>query len=129
MAAVAAGEPVQLYAPLGIGRHVDHLLVFEAGSLLLARGFSVLFYEDFPYARHQQEYERRLAELPGWEPQLQRFGERALRASIDAFGYYRSQHAGVFPGESYEDAMRAWAVQVSRRKGGAERFWAPPPHR
>jgi LmbE family N-acetylglucosaminyl deacetylase len=35
---------VRLYAPLAIGNHVDHLLVFQAGLLLGLRGFDVWFY-------------------------------------------------------------------------------------
>lgn len=37
-------------APLGIGDHVDHQLVAEAGRRLMNDGAAVAFYEDRPYA-------------------------------------------------------------------------------
>lgn len=42
----------EIYAPLGIGTHIDHRLVFEAASGL--SGLSVTYYEERPYvfARH-----------------------------------------------------------------------------
>ena len=42
----------EIYAPLGIGTHIDHRLVFEAASGLLRR--SITYYEERPYtfARH-----------------------------------------------------------------------------
>lgn len=54
-------EPQMVYFPLGVGDHVDHQLVREAGLALLAEGRRwvmpgpsflgrLSFYEDFPYA-------------------------------------------------------------------------------
>lgn len=37
-------------APLGLGRHIDHLVVREAAMLLAQSGSKVVFYEDLPYA-------------------------------------------------------------------------------
>ncbi len=39
-----------MYAPLAIGRHVDHQVVHEAANLLQGVGHPVFYYEDFPYA-------------------------------------------------------------------------------
>ena len=41
------------YAPLGIGRHVDHQLVCSATDRLVQQGAKVCFYEDFPYVLRQ----------------------------------------------------------------------------
>lgn len=40
----------RIYAPLAIGWHVDHQIVFQAGVALGANGWDVWFYEDLPYA-------------------------------------------------------------------------------
>jgi LmbE family N-acetylglucosaminyl deacetylase len=51
-----AGDAV--YFPLGIGGHVDHLLVREAFTILrasvLSRSVEVEFYEDLPYATYHK---------------------------------------------------------------------------
>lgn len=47
-----------VYFPLGVGGHVDHLLLREAftilGARLLDRGIEVEFYEDLPYASNDE---------------------------------------------------------------------------
>jgi hypothetical protein len=54
-----------VYLPLGVGGHVDHLLVHEAGSqvVLEAPGREILFYEDRPYAFLPGSVWIRLAQL------------------------------------------------------------------
>lgn len=42
-------------APLGLGRHIDHLVVREAAALLARSGRKVVFYEDLPYAAELRE--------------------------------------------------------------------------
>jgi LmbE family N-acetylglucosaminyl deacetylase len=59
-------ESNRVFVPLGIGSHVDHQLVFEAGRCLAAQGVEVYAYEDCPYAIHTSEGRRtRLAALDG----------------------------------------------------------------
>ena len=41
------------YAPLGVGRHVDHQLVCSAADRLTQMGAKVNLYEDFPYVLRQ----------------------------------------------------------------------------
>jgi len=43
-------DDVSIYAPLALGNHIDHRIVFEAACALIAFGYSVTFYEDLPYA-------------------------------------------------------------------------------
>ncbi len=43
-------EETRLYAPLAVGRHVDHQIAFAAGVMLAQEGWEVWFYEDLPYA-------------------------------------------------------------------------------
>lgn len=52
---LAALEPMRqeeglLFAPLGLGGHVDHVLVHKATCTLARDGWATAFYEDLPYA-------------------------------------------------------------------------------
>lgn len=51
------------YAPLGIGRHVDHQIVTSAADRLVRRGAKVQFYEDFPSVLRDGALEERIDEL------------------------------------------------------------------
>jgi len=42
------------YAPLGVGRHVDHQIVCSVANCLIQLGARVNFYEDFPYVVYQR---------------------------------------------------------------------------
>lgn len=41
---------IVIYSPLALGNHIDHLIVFEAACTLASKGYTVIFYEDLPYA-------------------------------------------------------------------------------
>jgi len=51
------------YAPLGVGRHVDHQIISSAIDRLIQRGANVKLYEDFPYALKEGALEERLNEF------------------------------------------------------------------
>jgi len=53
------------YAPLGVGRHVDHQIVCSAADRLIQHGANVKLYEDFPYVVEGGALEERLKELGG----------------------------------------------------------------
>lgn len=88
----------KLYFPLGIGHHVDHIIMFEVGLMLLARGYNVQFFEDFPYTIQKDNYEVRRWELPGFEPVVTALSLNEMEAKIEAFLYYRSQVPMLFKG-------------------------------
>jgi len=81
------------YAPLGIGNHVDHQIVYAACE---AAGLGVAFYEDFPYMLKSGALERRIRAL----------GQRFVSSTIDidatltrkigAIGAYASQLGSLF---------------------------------
>jgi LmbE family N-acetylglucosaminyl deacetylase len=71
-------EGNRVFVPLGIGSHVDHQLVFEAGRFLATQGVEVYAYEDCPNAIHTPKGRcTRLAALDGkvGEPVLVPIGE------------------------------------------------------
>ncbi|QXH33890.1 PIG-L deacetylase family protein [Pseudomonas muyukensis] len=43
-------RPARVYAPLGVGGHIDHLLTRRAAQRVFAAICPLLFYEDLPYA-------------------------------------------------------------------------------
>jgi LmbE family N-acetylglucosaminyl deacetylase len=79
------------YAPLGIGRHVDHQIVCSAIDRLIQRGANVKLYEDFPYVLTDNALEERLNEFGGTlEPALVEMSEM-LHLRQEASGMYTSQ--------------------------------------
>jgi len=79
------------YAPLGIGRHVDHQIVASAADRLIQRGANVKFYEDFPYVLQQGALEARISELGGaLEPAYVEMSEM-LPIRLEASDFYTSQ--------------------------------------
>jgi LmbE family N-acetylglucosaminyl deacetylase len=79
------------YAPLGIGRHVDHQIVCSAADRLVQRGAKVYFYEDFPYVLQDGALQRRIEELgANYEPNLVEMSE-FLPAKQEASKMYTSQ--------------------------------------
>src|SRR5579864_3493494 len=77
---------VRFYAPLGVGHHVDHVLAFQAGRELQARGAQVTFYQDFFYTDwncpHLAGLRRRARAAP--------FSDADFARQLRAFRCYRS---------------------------------------
>ena len=59
----APDERIRIYAPLGVGRHVDHQTVFRAAVELARAGWDVWYYEDIPYAMRPDALDSRLADI------------------------------------------------------------------
>lgn len=79
------------YAPLGVGRHVDHQIVSSAVDRLIQRGANVKLYEDFPYVLTLGALEERLNEFGGTlEPALVEMSEM-LHLRQEASEMYASQ--------------------------------------
>jgi LmbE family N-acetylglucosaminyl deacetylase len=115
------------YAPLGIGRHVDHQLVCSAADRLVQRGARVYFYEDFPYVLKGGAREARLQELGGaFELALVEMSEM-LPLRIEASGIYASQVAANFGDKiSMQKAMQNYAHSIRPIETvHLERFWTP----
>ncbi|MBA2287883.1 MAG: PIG-L family deacetylase [Ktedonobacteraceae bacterium] len=84
------------YAPLGIGRHVDHQIVCSAADRLIQRGVNVKLYEDFPYVLNADALEARLAEFGSrLEPALVEVSEM-LPQRQEAAAMYTSQVPVLF---------------------------------
>ena len=139
-------EPQMVYAPLGVGNHVDHQLCREAvlglldearGWVMPAPGFvgRVSFYEDFPYAWWSDFHapadlvEGGLALPPGvaLEARYTDITEQLDRKAA-GIALYESQLPRLFESEQgMLDALAGYHARLAGEggiRGFAERYWA-----
>ncbi|NJR12612.1 hypothetical protein HC776_01635 [bacterium] len=85
---------VTLYAPLGVGHHVDHQIVRD-WAFKLHRTYptlTLMLYEDFPYIRQPQHIAPTLTALPvGVTAQVQPLDESAIQLKMQAIAAYATQ--------------------------------------
>jgi hypothetical protein len=123
----------RFYAPLGVGKHVDHQIVHLAGQELAARGWDIWFYEDIPYALKPMALDTRLAEVRATarlEPVARIPAQATWDRKIDAILRYPSQLETVFlqyvgVGTTRQEIDAALSSYAARAGDGtmAERFW------
>jgi len=113
-----------LYAPLGVGHHVDHQIVHRASRLLSEQGYRVLYYEDCPYAGDRQAVEQALArcDAAAWQMHVAQLDDANLENKCQAIAAYQSQ-ISTFWQDDYE--MRRFVRDQSRDAQGhfVERYW------
>jgi LmbE family N-acetylglucosaminyl deacetylase len=121
-------DEATVYAPLGVGSHVDHQIVHRVGQRLLARGYRVAFYEDYPYAENAGAWESatQIIEVDGWYLDRIALDAQDLSAKVAALGYYRTQMPVLFGGPAAMPS-RVWTFAATRSPGVglAERIWWP----
>ena len=127
-----AAEPsVRVYAPLAVGFHVDHQLVYRSGLDLASAGWDVWFYEDLPYALIEGARDRRIDAIAGEvQPGPLVDVESAWDEKISAIMAYPSQletiftdYVGIAANRGAIDvAMSAYAHDAGETVR-AERFW------
>jgi len=123
-----ATDPV-IYAPLGVGQHVDHQIVHSAARQLVGRGCRVAFYEDYPYAGEPGASEAALAAAGAedWRLEVIPLDAADVTAQVKAVDYYRSQLGTLFRGgEAMPNQVWGFAASRSPETGLAERIWWPP---
>src|SRR5215212_6494588 len=119
-------DAVRIYAPLGVGKHVDHQIVHLAAQELAARGWDVWFYEDIPYALRPMALDARLAELGATtrlEPASRVPTKSTWEQKIDAILRYPSQLETVFleyvgVGTTREEISGALSAYAARAGDG-----------
>jgi LmbE family N-acetylglucosaminyl deacetylase len=115
-----------IYAPLGIGNHVDHQLVCSAADRLAQRRLNVKFYEDFPYVAQQGGPERRQRTLGiPMEPELAEISGQ-VPTKEEAILQYASQVPQLFgTEEKMRQMLRQYAGSLRRTYPGVmlERYW------
>ncbi len=116
-----------VYAPLGIGHHVDHQLCCSAADRLAQRKLNVKFYEDFPYvAQSANGLELRKQELGlQMEPELVETSGVSARKE-EAILQYASQIPHLFGnGERLHQQLINYSTSLRRTYPGIqiERYW------
>jgi LmbE family N-acetylglucosaminyl deacetylase len=121
----------QIYAPLGVGRHIDH----PATRLAAEQVFHDLaYYEDYPYTMRPGALEEVLPldARAGWAAETVQLTQTALAAKIEAVAAYQSQISSFFTGT--DDLAEKLAQEGQRvlaglpknsasAPAGAERVW------
>ncbi|ETS31412.1 hypothetical protein BB987_13880 [Photorhabdus temperata] len=122
-------QPDYIYAPLGIGRHVDHIIINNlVHNITGSRKLKILLYEDFPYV---------LGEYPIINPDSvensllrnNKFDKRAILLDIDLkekmqnILFYESQLEPLFGNKSnLLVSLRKYHQSINKIKI-QERFW------
>jgi LmbE family N-acetylglucosaminyl deacetylase len=117
-----------LYAPLAIGRHVDHQVARRSAARLQEHGFDVWCYEDYPYiARDPAGLAAALDDPALWRARLVPLSRADLQRKITAVLAYPSQLGVLFPGAGTIDRRVSEALERQAAQTGngrpAERLW------
>ena len=116
-----------VFAPLGLGYHRDHLLVFEALEAvkhLASAGCQVYYYEDYPYVV-RADLQSRLAQLD-WEAESHSVDiSETLQDRIDLIKMHASQMNSLFGGpEGVAEQVTDYATRLGTQGRPRERFWS-----
>ncbi len=117
----AAYPGAKVIAPLGIGGHRDHCMIFQAALSTLDHA-TLLFFEDFPYAAYLPDEVTAQAQSYHLVP-LEIDITPCLEQRIHAAGLYQSQHAMLFfPPSSFGEMIREYA-RTETPSRFVERYW------
>lgn len=85
---------VTLYAPLGVGNHVDHQIVRDWAFKLYQTypGLTLMLYEEFPYIRAHEDIAPTIRSIPFLlKPISYPLDEATIQLKIEAIAAYRTQ--------------------------------------
>jgi LmbE family N-acetylglucosaminyl deacetylase len=115
-----------IYAPLGVGHHVDHQIVCSAADRLVQQQANVKFFEDFPYVASQGALADRQRELSlKMEPEMNEVSSH-IPARVAAIALYRSQVPQLFGSEEkMRQMVESYTGTIRTTYPGIkiERFW------
>jgi hypothetical protein len=103
-------------APLGIGDHVDHQLVAEAGRRLMDAGTAVAFYEDRPYAVLLEESELAAA--------AKKIDPRLVRRPVSG-PMQRNKHERIWYPSQFDEFFLT-AIDLDETGARREHVWVLP---
>ncbi|RME11008.1 MAG: PIG-L family deacetylase [Ardenticatenia bacterium] len=116
-------EADDIYAPLGLGNHVDHQLVAHAARRL-STAARLVWYEELPYAEWDDPTAHTATRTK--HPHLVAIDETAMMRKLDAMGYYRTQIPVLYRNEiAMHRRVRAYAARLAAGLSApyAERYW------
>ncbi len=116
--AVASFAPALVLAPLGCGRHVDHVRTIDAVLALQRSEAALAFYRDTPYIIRDPnaQPDARIARIASHAVRC-RLDPAELAAKQDAVSCYRSQLGFQF---GSADAAREALTTLARREAGGD---------
>lgn len=123
-------RPSEVYVPLGIGHHIDHILVREALERSIWRSGSdnstdVIYYEDVPYVCSPDSRDFLATLSKSFLPQLQRASDRAWTTKLEAIAAYKSQVITMWDSPmAMRKQISDYALSLDRGQF-IERFWKP----
>jgi LmbE family N-acetylglucosaminyl deacetylase len=101
-----------LYAPLGVGKHVDHLIAYSAAKSS-GRFQEKRYYEDFPYvANNPDALAARLKEIDTELTAVVMDIRECFQTKIDAVGQYNSQISFLF--KNHDTALKTLIKQAQQ---------------
>ncbi len=116
-----------IYAPLGVGHHVDHQLVASAAARLVNQKANIKFYEDIPYATKPNTLQARQTELKiNMEPEMNEVSFQ-MDNKLNAVALYASQISPLFTTEANmrrEISTYSKTIKPANSHIAIERFWA-----
>jgi len=119
-----------LFAPLGVGRHIDHMLIRAAVESAFTESERIVFYEDFPYVQKPGALDVALArfKLPCVHQSVVMLTEEDVQAKERAVRFYVSQSKEVAREIGISiDEIREYAALVGETEAApfGERYWSP----
>lgn len=101
---VGVTSKTKVYAPLGVGHHVDHVLTYQAVKAVFPH---TIWWEDSPYNLDAVATYRRQAELGGIQPTITHYltSQQAQR-KLQALSAYTSQLDGLYTAGLNELTLR-----------------------
>jgi LmbE family N-acetylglucosaminyl deacetylase len=115
------GDVSLIYAPLGVGRHIDHQLVRDWALKLQASGYELRFYQDYPYLRKREDIDAALSHFGEMQAYETILSEAAMQAKIASMAAYASQITTFWENETEIDAEVR--ESFSHPQGYAEISW------
>lgn len=125
-----------LYAPLGVGHHVDHQIVRDWGLQLRKDNpwLALKFYEEYPYSEKDGAVDRAMQFFTSptpplnLQPETVTLSEDDVQAKLKAITYYETQFDSFWNSkEAMEMSIRKALIASGNGQPG-ERFWKYPDH-
>jgi LmbE family N-acetylglucosaminyl deacetylase len=112
-------QAAEIFAPLGVGRHVDHQLTRQAAEVCYGRN-RLTYYEDYPYVAIEGTLDQVVPpDDSTWQPTVIPLSDDALNAKYRAIAAFVSQLSSFFRDRAdLEAQVGGYAAQV-----GGERVW------
>jgi LmbE family N-acetylglucosaminyl deacetylase len=123
----ASYAPTHVYAPVGIGNHVDHLLTRIVVENLLSdkidyHRIKLLMYEDIPYACRSSQLVWKSNVTVGLQQVTQHVTQQAWESKLQAISKYQSQVRMLW-GDETEMALELGSYAITPEENFSELFW------